>query len=52
MAQVIEVMQVKTLTGGGESDARTLKFLVAEVKGGTKQNMQNLKDAESQCKRM
>ena len=43
---------MKTLTGGGESDAKTLKLLVSEVEGGTKQNMQNLKDAESQCKRM
>jgi hypothetical protein len=50
MAQVMEVMQVKTLTGSAESDAKTMQLLISEVKGGTKQNMQNLKDAESQCK--
>lgn len=51
MAQTMEVEQVKTLTGSGAKDAATLKMLVTEVEGGTKQNMMNLQAAESQCKK-
>ncbi|KAF2705499.1 hypothetical protein K504DRAFT_493942 [Pleomassaria siparia CBS 279.74] len=51
MAQVMEVMQVKSLTGSGPADAKTLQLLVTEVQGGTKQNMMNLMAAESACKK-
>lgn len=51
MAQVMEMMQVKSLQGGGESDKKTLETLVKEVEDGTKQNTMNLQMAESQCKK-
>lgn len=50
-AQTTEMMQVKSLEGGGDSDKKTLQTLVQEVEDGTKQNEMNLQMAESQCKK-
>ncbi|KAF2185762.1 hypothetical protein K469DRAFT_631665 [Zopfia rhizophila CBS 207.26] len=48
MAQVLEMMQVQMLKGGGNNDVKLLNMLVKEVNDGTKQNEMNKMAAESQ----